>query len=142
MKQSPKKKTAKQAAGTHGGYRPGAGRKGPPDPENWGPCTVMLRKDTIQALRDGAGTKAFGAFLQWHLERNPVPTHDVYLRLAANQPIVERVRGKRTQVFYAGSRTHQKRRSKPEPQTRASIAEALKARLEAKYGSRDGNGES
>jgi hypothetical protein len=140
MKSSLKKKTAKPAAGSHGGYRPGAGRKGPPDPENWGPVTCMLRKQTIQALRDGAGTKAFGSFLQWHLDRHPLPPNDVYQRLINNEPIIERVRGRKTQVLYAGSTTQATRRRKIEPRAKQSISELLKARLEAKYGAHDGNG--
>jgi hypothetical protein len=59
-----------------GGARPNAGR--PRKPENM-LVTVSLRRTTVAALKDGAGSEHFGAFLQDHLNRYPPPSRREYL---------------------------------------------------------------
>jgi hypothetical protein len=64
--------------GRRGGARLGSGR--PRKPENM-LVTVSLRRDTVAALKAGAGGEHFGAFLQDHLDRYRPPTREEYLRL-------------------------------------------------------------
>jgi hypothetical protein len=69
-----------------GGARPNSGRP-PKDPnwaDNWGQITCVLRKDTIEKLRQGAGGKNdgkrfYGKFLQHHLDKFPLPTRQAYM---------------------------------------------------------------
>lgn len=49
----------------------GRGRPPKPDKEFLVQATVRLRRDTIQLLRDAAGSARFGEFLQKHLDRYP-----------------------------------------------------------------------
>lgn len=150
MKSNIKKKTARRVESSHGGFRPGAGRK--PNLERqaeWGRVNCILKLKTIQALRDGAGAKNFGEFLQWHLERHPLPTHEVYQNILANRPIIEKIRGRKMQVIYTGTSPtsltdpRMPRRKAQKPAASLSLAEELKARLEKRYGKgNDGNGEA
>lgn len=62
-----------------GGARKGAGRPTAKlDPENWTQVTCFLRKTTLAALREGAGSRYFGDFLQDHLDRFRLPTREEY----------------------------------------------------------------
>jgi hypothetical protein len=70
----PKRKTP-----THGGARARAGRPPKQDRENWGRVTCILRKDTIDQLREASDNgRFFGEFLQFHLDRFPLPTRAQY----------------------------------------------------------------
>jgi hypothetical protein len=40
--------------------------------------SVFLRLDTVQRLREGAGSRFFGGLLQEHLDRYPTPTREQY----------------------------------------------------------------
>src|SRR4029077_5989604 len=59
-----------------GGPRANSGR--PRKPENM-LVTVSLRRTTVAALKHGAGSEHFGAFLQDHLNRYPPPSRREYL---------------------------------------------------------------
>jgi hypothetical protein len=65
---------------TRGGARPNSGRPRK-DPNVWGQITCVLRRDTIQKLKDGCGgaSKHFGQFLQDHLDEFPLPSRETYL---------------------------------------------------------------
>jgi hypothetical protein len=78
-----------------GGKREGSGRPPKPDKRRkignksilqpgWAQLTVTLRQDTVDKLRAGAGSLFVGDFLQFHLDRNPLPTNDEYLEYKAN----------------------------------------------------------
>lgn len=62
-----------------GGARPNSGRR-PRDPKVWGQITCILRRETIEQLRQGCGgaQKHFGPFLQDHLDRHPLPSREMY----------------------------------------------------------------
>ena len=78
-----------------GGFRPGSGRKPRTDKTHWGQITCILKKDTIEALRAGAASKHFGEFLQFHLDRYPLPRREIYLALLRRQPITVRISRRR-----------------------------------------------
>jgi hypothetical protein len=69
-----------QKSTRRGGARPNSGRPRK-DPNIWGQVTCVLRRDTIQKLKDGCGgaSKHFGQFLQDHLDEFPLPSRDLYL---------------------------------------------------------------
>jgi hypothetical protein len=77
----------KKMSGAIGGRRTGAGRPRKPDKDDYVQITCFLRKDTVAALRAGAGRGVtgtaqrgrFGKFLQAHLDRYPLPSHEEYL---------------------------------------------------------------
>jgi hypothetical protein len=69
-------KLKKKPREPRGGARLNAGR--PRKPENM-LVTVSLRRDTVAALKAGAGGEHFGAFLQDHLTRYPPPSRREYL---------------------------------------------------------------
>jgi AraC-like DNA-binding protein len=74
----PKPKTAP----THGGARTHAGRPPKQDRVNWGRVTCILRKDTIDRLREASDNgRFFGELLQFHLDRFPLPNRAQYLSL-------------------------------------------------------------
>jgi hypothetical protein len=59
-----------------GGPRANSGR--PRKPENM-LVTVSLHRNTVAALKAGAASEHFGAFLQEHLNRYPPPSRQEYL---------------------------------------------------------------
>jgi hypothetical protein len=69
-----------QKSTRRGGARPNSGRPRK-DPNIWGQVTCVLRRDTIQKLKDGCGgaSKHFGQFLQDHLDEFPLPSRELYL---------------------------------------------------------------
>jgi hypothetical protein len=71
----------RKAKSKRGGARPNSGRPPKADKDQWVEANVRLRRDTVERLREGAGSKLFGKFLQEHLDRHPVPSHEEYLRL-------------------------------------------------------------
>lgn len=75
----------KRKAKKRGGPRPNSGRPPKADKDKWVEANVQLRRDTVERLRAGAGSKLFGKFLQEHLDRHPVPTREEYLRLATRR---------------------------------------------------------
>lgn len=110
-----------------GGARPGSGRPTKEDKSNWGQITCVLRKDTIEKLRAGAAPKEgvpgkhFGDFLQFHLDRYPLPTREEYLAIRENKPLyveVQPFRAKRRKVpliISAGARVRASRIRRPQP---------------------------
>jgi len=46
--------------------------------------TVSLRRNTVAALKAGAGNAKFGQFLQDHLDRYPPPSRNEYLARITN----------------------------------------------------------
>lgn len=96
---------ARKALKRHGGARPGSGRPAKPDPENWVQVTCVLRKDTVQKLREGAGGKQkfFGGFLQFHLDRFPLPTHEEYEAMRQGKPYFRLIKRRKVPVVFAGN---------------------------------------
>lgn len=58
------------------------GRPFKEDKDEWTQVTCMLRIETLERLRAGAGSLRFGNFLQDHLDRHPPPTREQYLQLS------------------------------------------------------------
>jgi hypothetical protein len=73
--------------------RPG-GRPPKINKEEYGQITCVLRLDTIERLKAGAGSKHFGEYLQAHLDRFVPPTRVQYLAICAG--INHRLLDKRT----------------------------------------------
>jgi len=71
-----------------GGARPNSGRPRK-DTDIWGQITCVLRKDTIQKLKEGSGGKMkhFGLFLQYVLDRHPMPEREAYLQWKTMQKL-------------------------------------------------------
>lgn len=78
-------KIKRKAKGKRGGLRPNSGRPPKVDKDQWVEANVRLRRDTVERLRVGAGSKLFGKFLQEHLDRHPPPTREQYLRLGTRR---------------------------------------------------------
>lgn len=76
-----KKRKEKHARIEHGGPRPGAGRKRYSEERKaqWGRITVVLKHDTIKALKAGADSRFVGEFLQHCLDLHPPPSREQYL---------------------------------------------------------------
>lgn len=81
-------------------HRPG-GRPPKLDKEQWGQITCVLKHETIEKLRNGAGSKHFGEFLQWHLDRYPPPTRDEYLYLTEHKEVWRTIKRRRVPVLFA-----------------------------------------
>jgi hypothetical protein len=96
----------KKASG-RGGFRRNSGRPKKVNPDNYVQVTCVLRKDTVEQLRAGAGGKQkfFGAFLQFHLDRFPLPTHEEYVAMRDNLPMTKTLGPKRRNipVVFAGN---------------------------------------
>jgi hypothetical protein len=103
----PKQKTTP----THGGARAHAGRPPKQDRDNWGRVTCILRKDTIDRLREASDNgRFFGEILQFHLDRFPLPTRSQYLsirqhgikppRIRATTPCTEELSADEKQLPY------------------------------------------
>ena len=72
----------RKAKSKRGGPRPNSGRPPKLDKDQWVEANVRLRRDTVERLREGAGSKLFGKFLQEHLDRFPPPSRAQYLASA------------------------------------------------------------
>jgi hypothetical protein len=73
---------ASHLGASHGGARARAGRPPRLDRENWGRVTCILRKDTIDRLRQASDNgRFFGEILQFHLDQFPLPTRAQYLSI-------------------------------------------------------------
>jgi hypothetical protein len=118
--------------GQHGGPRPGSGRPPKPDRDKWGQVTCVLRRDTIERLRESATppdaplTKYFGEYLQWHLDQYPPLDWATWQAFLAVSP---------RRVTQALSRRSAKKRLTPAE--RAAVKE-LKDALYGKPQSQDG----
>lgn len=122
-----KKKPRKQAT-EHGGARENSGRPRKLDKAVWGQITCVLRHDTIERLRLGAGSRFFGEYLQTHLDRFPPPDSATYQALLGYEPLVVKVKRRRVPVIVsAGAANRVKRVPKPLSPKMAD----MKARLEA-----------
>jgi hypothetical protein len=99
-------------ASHHGGARAHAGRPPKTDRENWGRVTCILRKDTIDRLREASDNgRFFGEILQSHLDRFPIPSRSQYLsirkhgikpsRIRATTPRTEELSPDEKQLPYA-----------------------------------------
>jgi len=106
----------------HGGERKNSGRPPKPNKEAWGQITCVLRKDTIEKLHAGAGGgKFFGAFLQHHLDRYPLPSFEDYCAWLKRRPVVRIIQKRRVPVIIsAGAKNRIKR--PPRPKTVEDIA--------------------
>jgi hypothetical protein len=122
------KKSPSGAVFKHGGKRTGAGRKGKTatDRQEWGQITCTLRNETIQKLKEGAAkrpgeeSRFFGKFLQYHLDRHPLPTWDEYQAIRQQRPLIRKIGRRRVPVIIsAGSKDPIKsvdRRNLPVPE--------------------------
>jgi hypothetical protein len=104
----------------HGGKRTNSGRPKKLNPDDYVQVTCVLRKDTVEKLRAGAGGKQkfFGHFLQFHLDRFPIPTHAEYLAMRDGIPF-ERMLGpkrKKTPVIFGGNLRQARRPRVPKVQ--------------------------
>jgi hypothetical protein len=88
----------------HGGARPNAGRKPKDDADNYTQVTCVLRNDTLEKLREGANSKFFGAYLQCHLDRFPLPSHEEYLAIRDNVPLYKLIKRRKVPVIISGQR--------------------------------------
>jgi hypothetical protein len=85
----------------------------------------MLRSDTVERIRQGAGTRYFGVYLQHHLDRFPPIDHESYLALLANKPVTVKIkRRKAKMIISAGAANRVKRAPKPLPESLRSFQEA------------------
>lgn len=87
-----------------GGARPNSGRPRKLNPEDFVQVTCVLRRDTVEQLKAGAGGKHkfFGSFLQFHLDRYPIPTHDEYLAMKDGKQSFAVVARRKTPVIFGG----------------------------------------
>jgi hypothetical protein len=105
------------------------------DKQLYGQITCVLRKETIQQLKAGAKSRFIGEYLQSHLDRYPLPTHEQYV--SSNVWSVGKYRGRKIpELFIAPSPSkearkvarQQARRAKMSPEQRAwedSIRESV-----------------
>lgn len=99
---------------THGGARANSGRRPKEHKENLIKITCMLRADTVDKLREGAGGRFFGEYLQTHLDRFPPPDRPTYLALTNRQPLMIKIKRRTVPVIVsAGSVNRIKRPPKP-----------------------------
>lgn len=107
-----------------GGPRPNSGRPPKQDKDNYVQVTCVLRKDTVAALKAGAGGKEkfFGQFLQFHLDRFPVPTNEEYLAIRDVKPHYILIKRRKVPVIFAGkvgvARANLKKPPKPKKKSR------------------------
>ena len=87
----------------------------------------MLRIDTLERLRAGAGSTRFGNFLQAHLDRYPPPTREEFLALSTGEPYYTKVKGKRVPVIVGGGLTKEARRLARERARRERLTPELRA---------------
>lgn len=112
---------------THGGSRANSGRPRKVNPEDFVQVTCVLRRDTVEKLRAGAGGKHkfFGGFLQFHLDRFPIPTHEEYIAMKERKQLEKVVgagpRRRRIPVIFAGNVS--RARKPPVPRRRSEADE-------------------
>jgi hypothetical protein len=115
-----------------GGARPNSGRPKKPNPEDYIQVTCVLRRDTVEKLKEGAGGKQkfFGGFLQFHLDRFPIPTHEEYMAMRNRKPSFAVVARRRTPVIYGGNVARARRAaSRPGPRRRPSEQDAIRRKF-------------
>lgn len=108
-----------------GGARPNSGRPRKVNAEDYVQVTCVLRKDTVEALKAGAGGKHkfFGAFLQFHLDRFPIPSHEEYLAMREGKQSFAVVGRRKTPVIFGG-KIGKARRAASRPNSRRKHTEA------------------
>lgn len=103
----PAKKLARRKGepSKRGGARIGSGRPRKVNPEDFVQITCVLRKDTVERLREGAGGKQkfFGHFLQFHLDRFPIPTHEEYLAMREGKQLMKLIKRRHVPVVFGGN---------------------------------------
>jgi hypothetical protein len=131
MKTKSKKKLPVSGSG-RGGARPNSGRRPKIDKELWGKITCILKKETIQRLHTEGG-EYFGEYLQYHLERYPLPSRAEYqmlmigrrsLRGRRKMPIIISAGGTTTPKVSKGHRWPNNRPLDPK-KLEAAVAAAL-----------------
>lgn len=113
---------------SHGGARERAGRPPKEDPENWVTISCVLRKDTVEILRDHGRRRLFGPFLQWVLDRHPLPSDAEYRAALLNKPLMGielPARRRIPVVISAGTRQKKKRKLSPETEKFLAAYDAL-----------------
>jgi hypothetical protein len=99
---------------THGGARQNSGRPPKQDKEIWGQITCVLRHDTIEKIRAGAGSRFFGEYLQDHLDRYPPPDRATYQARLNREPLIVKIKRRKVPVMVsAGSANRVRRVPKP-----------------------------
>jgi|SRR6516164_6479834 len=108
-----------------GGARPNAGRPKKMNREDFVQVTCILRKDTVDRLRAGAGGKQkfFGEFLQFHLDRFPLPSHEEYVAVKQRLPLYATIRRRRIPVIIA--RNHVRKIRRPKTKSESEKASEL-----------------
>lgn len=102
------------------------------NPEDFVQVTCVLRRDTVDKLKEGAGGKHkfFGSFLQFHLDRFPIPTHEEYLAMRDGKQSFAVVARRRTPVIYGGKIGRARRAaSRPGSRRRHTEAETLRRKF-------------
>jgi hypothetical protein len=113
----------------HGGARQGAGRpviypdKAKRERE-WYRITCVLRRDTIQKLKEGADSRFIGEFLQDILDQRGIPSRAEYLARKLNQPIILHQGRRRVPVIVSQPATSRPRGRPP----KALVVNGLSAR--------------
>jgi hypothetical protein len=92
----PRKSKPKKAQ--HGGPRQNSGRPRKEDQDNYTQITCVLRNDTVAKLRAGGG-KFFGSFLQSHLDRFQLPTHEDYVAMKDGKQVFTLIKRRRIPVI-------------------------------------------
>jgi hypothetical protein len=95
-----------------GGPRPNSGRPRKTDSDDFIQVTCVLRRETVDRLKEGADSKFFGNFLQTHLDRFPVPSHEEYLAIREGMPLFKLIKRRKIPVLIAGQLTRGIKRPK------------------------------
>ena len=90
------------------------------DKDKWVQVTCVIRRDTVERLREGADSKHFGEYLQKHLDRYPPPTREEYLSMTEHKDFYTDWKGKKVATIYIPPRrpkpilTEEEKRAKKE----------------------------
>jgi hypothetical protein len=117
-------------------HKNAGGRPVKPDKDEWGQITCVLKHETIEKLRAGAGGERFGWFLQEHLDNYPPPSKRVYLKRKRMPVIMAEAAPSRKEKLAA---KEQARREKLTPEERAwedSLRAAVTKTVEEVYAER------
>jgi hypothetical protein len=126
------KKTLREGRGGregHGGARPHAGRPPKENKADFVTVCCVLRRDTVDQLRNHGRRRLFGPYLQWVLDRYPLPTEEEYQAARANKALVVQLPNRRRvpMIISAGEPTHKKRPLKPEMERFLAAYDAIDA---------------
>lgn len=105
------------------------GRRPKPNKELFIQVTCVLRRDTVERLKEGADSRYFGSFLQEHLDRYPPPSREHYLALKHRTEYWTTFKRKRVPVIIAtGSPSPEARKLARERARREKLSPERRAR--------------